>query len=213
MPRSGWTMNFGSGKLFRERWLNVDINPFWQPDIVADLARPFPATVETVFSTSRFGNICLPPGCAERIVAHDLLEHLPQLDVFYANCLSLLQEGGVLDVVVPYDLSYGAWQDPSHMRAFNEHSWLYVTDWHWYLGWTEARFALERLDWRYSELGQSLLEQGLSEETVRRTPRAVDAMAVLLRKRRLSAREQQRTAERLAKYQHRPAGFIPAEPR
>jgi len=42
------------------------------------------------------------------------------------NCLKLLRVGGVFKILVPYDLSYGAWQDPTHIRAFNERSWLYT---------------------------------------------------------------------------------------
>ncbi|AGW13179.1 methyltransferase domain-containing protein [Megalodesulfovibrio gigas] len=207
----GWTLNCGSGKSFKPDCLNVDINPFWQPDIVADLARPFPPTPETVYSSSRFGAVRLAPGCAARIIAHDLLEHLPQVTTFYETCLRLLAEGGLLDVVVPYDLAHGAWQDPTHVRAFNENSWLYVTDWHWYLGWTEARFELVSLEYRYSQLGQRLLDKGKDAEMIRRRPRAVDAMAVLLRKRSLTDKERGKVATRWAKYLDRPADFTPSQ--
>jgi hypothetical protein len=51
---------------------------------------------------------------------------LPQL---MGNFLNLLVEEGELEIVVPYDLSLGAWQDPTHVRAFNENSWRYYCDW------------------------------------------------------------------------------------
>lgn len=35
-----------------------------------------------------------------------------------------------------------AWQDPTHVRALNENSWTYYTDWFWYLGWYEHRFEI-----------------------------------------------------------------------
>ncbi|MCA1944216.1 MAG: hypothetical protein LDL30_02890 [Desulfovibrio sp.] len=207
----GWILNCGSGKSFKADCLNVDINPLWQPDIVADLARPFPPAPDTTYHTSRFGPVCLAPGSAAKILAHDLLEHLPALTVFYETCLQLLREGGVLDVVVPYDLSCGAWQDPTHVRAFNENSWLYITDWHWYLGWTQARFDLVSLEYRYSGLGQKMLDKGKDAELVRRRPRAVDAMAVVLRKRALTDKERDKAAARQARYLCRPAHFTPAQ--
>ena len=39
-----------------------------------------------------------------------------------------------------------AWQDPTHVRALNRNSWLYYTDWFWYLGWLEHRFVLSRYE-------------------------------------------------------------------
>jgi hypothetical protein len=91
-------------------------------------------------------------------------------------------------VGVPYDMSYGAWQDPTHVRAFNERSWLYYTDWHWYLGWTEARFDLQSLEMVLSPLGQRLA-QSMPAEDVHRQPRAVDSMKAVLVKRRLTEEE------------------------
>lgn len=89
---------------------------------------------------------------------------------------------------VPYDLSYGAWQDPTHVRAFNERSWLYYTDWHWYLGWVEARFAVESIEMVLSPLGRQL-QASLPPEQLYRQPRAVDSMKVVLVKQRLTAEE------------------------
>lgn len=208
---TGWTLNCGSGKLFKDSCVNIDINPLWQPDVLADLTQPFPPGPGHVYRTARFGDVTFEPGSVSRIIAHDLLEHLPQLPVFYASCLHLLQEGGTLDIVTPYDLSLGAWQDPTHVRAFNENSWLYLTDWYWYLGWTAARFELESLAYRYSPLGESLLATGEEAASVRRKPRAVDAMEVLLRKRSCSAKEREKAEARLARYGVRPPGFHMAE--
>ncbi|MBV5336502.1 MAG: hypothetical protein J0653_00360, partial [Deltaproteobacteria bacterium] len=69
------------------------------------------------------------------------------------NSLDLLSCGGEMWITVPYDLSYGAWQDPTHVRAFNERSWLYYSDWFWYLGWDDARFDIIDQKFIYSPLG------------------------------------------------------------
>jgi hypothetical protein len=91
-----------------------------------------------------------------------------------------------LHVTVPYDLSYGAWQDPTHVHAFNERSWLYYCEWYWYLGWSESRFDLISQKFVRSPAGNALAEKGMLEEEIRRTPRAIDEMQVVLRKRRLN---------------------------
>jgi hypothetical protein len=86
-------------------------------------------------------------------------------------------------------LSYGAWQDPTHVRGFNERSWLYYTEWHWYMGWTEARFDLQSLELEMSPLGAQMRVAGKPDEEIFRTPRAVDVLNVRLRKRYLQESE------------------------
>jgi len=94
-------------------------------------------------------------------------------------------------ISVPYDLSYGAWQDPTHVRAFNEKSWLYYTDWYWYLGWTDSRFVLEDLQFSPSEVYHSLISTVFTREEAIRFPRAIDSMQVVLKKVLLSDSERQ----------------------
>jgi len=116
-------------------------------------------------------------------MVNDVLEHVPDLPAAMTNCLRLLKIGGELLVKVPYDLSYGAWQDPTHVRAFNERSFLYYTDWFWYLGWIDYRFDVAEMKYGYSPLGRELGERGTPREEILRTPRAVDELQVRLRKR------------------------------
>jgi hypothetical protein len=95
------------------------------------------------------------------------------------NCRDLLEMGGEMHIHVPYDLSHGAWQDPTHVRAFNEKSWVYYCEWAWYLGWKGSRFELTHLEMRLSEYGASL---ELPQDEIMRLPRAVDSMYVILKK-------------------------------
>jgi SAM-dependent methyltransferase len=180
-------INLGSGKQFLPECLNIDINPHWSPDILCDLGKP--DTIGKTYDTDRFGVIDLKAGDFDLIIAFDVLEHIPDLPPLMTNCLSLLKDGGEFDIKVPYELSFGAWQDPTHVRAFNERSWVYYTDWHWYLGWTESRFDLVNLEMEPSPLGNELLGQGHPMDVVSRVPRAIDAMRVLMRKRALSRDE------------------------
>ncbi|MFC1725470.1 hypothetical protein ACFL4T_07565 [candidate division KSB1 bacterium] len=173
-------LNIGSGKDFKEDFLNLDIDPSWSPDIVLDISKPLPEEVS--FDTERFGKIEIVKNSFEMIIAYDVLEHIPNLSDAVKNCLDLLNMDGILEFFVPYDLSYGAWQDPGHVRAFNERSWLYFTDWFWYLGWKEARFKLEKLDYYFSDLGKELRKKDISVSEIACTPRAVDSLFGVLKK-------------------------------
>jgi SAM-dependent methyltransferase len=83
----------------------------------------------------------------EEIVASNVLEHVADLPALMSNLLELLREGGRLQVEVPYEGALTAWQDPTHVRAMNENSWVYYTGWFWYLGWFEHRFELTEFGW------------------------------------------------------------------
>lgn len=173
-------VNLGSGKNYLVGYINIDINPMWKPDWRGDISK-----LETLSSTF-FGKI-------EEIIAHDILEHIPDLVNAMQNCLNMLVEGGTMDISVPYYLSLGAWQDPTHVRAFNENSWLYYTDWFWYLGWNTHRFEMIDMQFLLSEYGKSLHPSKNLEELLV-LPKAVDAMRVILKKIPLTS-EEMKTAE------------------
>lgn len=130
---------------------------------------------------TRLGRFAVEKGMVTEIIANDVLEHIPDLVSAMTNCRDLLKRGGEMHIHVPYDLSLGAWQDPTHVRAFNENSFLYYTDWHWYLNW-EEKFTCTQMGFELSDLGHEMQEQKVPTETVIRTPRAVDALQVILRK-------------------------------
>jgi Methyltransferase domain len=188
------TLQLGSGKDFRPDCLNVDINPAWGPDAVFDVSSP--TLIGSSLQTVRFGALTLTENSFDGAIANDVLEHIGDLTTAMTNVLRLLKPGGIFNISVPYDMGLGAWQDPTHVRAFNERSWLYYTDWHWYLGWIEARFDLLNLDVEMSPLGSELQRAGKTMEEIMRVPRAIDAMRVRLRKRYLQESERQEAARR-----------------
>jgi len=185
-------LNIGSGKNFKEDFLNLDINVYWGPDIVYDLNNPLPQAKSQKFKTKRFGLIEIKENIFEKIIAYDVLEHIQNLTVCMKSCLSLLKIDGIFEISVPYDLSLGAWQDPTHVRAFNENSWLYYTDWFWYMGWAEARFVIDKLNLKLSKFGNQLKESGKDIKEIMRTARAVDSMFVQLKKVPLNEADQKR---------------------
>jgi len=133
-------INLGSGKSYVPGYLNIDILERLHPDLCLDLGAPieFPMVVESEV----YGRIELAHDSFELIYADNVLEHVQDLPSLMTNCLNLLVEGGLFVAIVPLEGSKGAWQDPTHVRAMNENSWLYYTDWFWYLGWFACRFRV-----------------------------------------------------------------------
>ncbi|MEZ5966068.1 MAG: hypothetical protein R3F56_19690 [Planctomycetota bacterium] len=178
-------LHVGSGKQFHPDWLNLDVDPRWGPDVVFDLNRPLPRG-ELAVHTKRFGPVLLGPETFAEIVAQDVLEHIRDLTTAMTTLLGWLRDGGVFKIAVPYDLSLGAWSDPTHLRAFNERSFEYYTNWAWYLGWRTHHFRLLRMDFVTNEYGQKLVAEGKTLAEVARTPRAVDQLYVELVKQPMS---------------------------
>jgi SAM-dependent methyltransferase len=191
LPR---TLHLGSGKDFKPEHFNVDINGAWGPDAVLDIAAS--DTVGARVETERFGAATIEEGYFDGVIANDVLEHIPDLTAAMTNCLRLLRPGGCFYISVPYDLSLGAWQDPTHVRAFNENSWLYYTDWHWYLGWVDMRFDTVSIEFQPSPFGAELLKAGTPNDAVIRTPRAIENMRVVMRKRYLQESERREAKAR-----------------
>jgi hypothetical protein len=186
-PRPPSDAAVGSGKLYDPNMFNIDNDKRWHPDIVADIADRELFARE--YPSRRFGMLRLQRGWFDSITATHVLQHIPDLVSAMTNCLALLCEGGLLRVTVPYDLSYGAWQDPTHVHAFNERSWLYYCEWYWHVGWTESRFDLIEQSFHNSPWGDTLAARGCAADEILRSPRAVDEMRVVLRKRRLTEDE------------------------
>ena len=142
-------VNLGSGKDYKAGWLNIDILARAEPDLVLDLGQPVSWPVAQ--PSCRGGRVHLEPGQLELVYANNVLEHVPDLPTLMGNVLTLLKEGGVFQIEVPYEKALSAWQDPTHLRALNENSWLYYTDWFWYLGWFEHRFEIAEFGWLDSQ--------------------------------------------------------------
>ena len=175
MQQTGLILNLGSGKDRRDDCVNADIRADVGADWVVDICK---LSLGEVIQ-SPVGLVTIKPFCFSKIIANDVLEHLPDLVAGMTNCRDLLVDGGEMHIHVPYDLSYGAWQDPTHLRAFNEKSWVYYCGWAYYLGWKDSKFDMTHLEYRLSKYGASLK---LPQDELLRLPRAVDSMYVVLKK-------------------------------
>ena len=131
-------INLGSGKDYQPGWLNLDVEGRTQPDLLLDLAQPLALPLAAESPTA--GPLLIEEGSIDVINANNVLEHVPNLVGMMGNALRLLSLGGEFRIEVPYEHAASAWQDPTHVRALNENSWIYYTEWFWYLGWYEHRF-------------------------------------------------------------------------
>lgn len=138
-------INLRSGKDYRPGWLNLDVDPSVQPDLVLDLSKDVELPMRS--HSDLAGDIEIRPGSVAEVFADNVLEHVPDLPKLMTNLLALLRLEGRLVVHVPCEGAPTAWQDPTHVRAFNENSWLYYTDWFWYLNWFDHRFRVASLEW------------------------------------------------------------------
>jgi SAM-dependent methyltransferase len=133
-------INLGSGKDYHAGWLNLDLLERALPDLLLDLAQPLALPYQA--HSALAGPVCLEEGSVDVIDANNVLEHVGDLPALMGNCLKLLTTGGEFRIEVPYEHAPTAWQDPTHVRAMNENSWIYYTDWFWYLGWFDHRFEV-----------------------------------------------------------------------
>jgi hypothetical protein len=171
------TLHLGSGRHFMPEFFNADILERVNPDWLCDITNiKWGETVET----KRFGPVKIEKGMFKRIVTHDCLEHIPDLVQAMTNCRDLLCKGGTMEIGVPYWLSLGADQDPTHVRRFNEMSFIYYADWAWYLGWPDSdRFEVLSIQFKKSAFGETLKGDMAS---ILRTPTAVDKIYCTMRR-------------------------------
>jgi SAM-dependent methyltransferase len=190
------TLQLGGGGHQRPECFSIDVDPASRPDAVCDICSP--ALVGTRLDTRRFGTITLAAESFDLVIASHVLEHLRDQSTAMTNLLRLLKPGGVCEIVVPYDPGCGAEQDATRGQAFNERSWLCYTDWHWRLGWLEARFDLVSLRLQASAFGGELQRASRSAEEIVRAPGAIEALYVRLRKRYLQESERREALRRQA---------------
>ena len=103
-------LNLGSGNDYIDGWINVDLDPRMNPDIVCNL-------------DAKNLQIPIKDNTHDLVWCSHIMEHIWYLPQLKNEILRILQPGGVLIVVVPHYLSIDAWGDDTHVRAFSKHSW------------------------------------------------------------------------------------------
>lgn len=122
MPKKHRTikLDIACGKNKKPGFTGVDI---WEgADIVADLEKfPWPFDDNSI----------------DEIFCSHYIEHTPDLISFANELHRILKVGGNAEIIAPYYSSIRAWQDPTHLRAISENTFLYFNK-----GWR----VINRLD-------------------------------------------------------------------
>ena len=92
------------------KWLGVDIIKLPNVDIVHDLeVYPWPIKDKSV----------------DEIFCSHYIEHTKDLMKFMNECHRILKDTGKMAIIAPYYNSVRAWQDPTHVRAISEFTFMY----------------------------------------------------------------------------------------
>lgn len=96
-------LNLGCGDDYREGWVNADIRPEVEPDIVLSADSPV-----LPFASNTF----------ESVLLDNVLEHSTNLLSLLRELHRVTQTGAILVFRGPHWNSAGAWTDPTHTRPF-----------------------------------------------------------------------------------------------
>lgn len=110
--KTGIMLDIGSGHNKQKGFVGMDKRKLSETDIVHDLEKfPYP----------------LEDGCCLTIVASHIIEHIkPWLMIDLMNELWRISKvGAQLAIAMPYGVSHGFVQDPTHCNACNETTWQY----------------------------------------------------------------------------------------
>ena len=121
-------LNLGCGKKIKEDYINLDIKALPGVDVVHDLNKfPYP------FDDDRF----------EYILCDNILEHLDNLIGVTEELWRISKKNGIIEVIVPYFSSLGAFQDPTHKHFFTLRTFDYFTENFEYNFYTSVRLKIE----------------------------------------------------------------------
>ena len=131
--------------------------------------------------------------CFDKIIAVDFFQRVPDLQQALTNCLTLLDDGGLLEFSVPLDLSYDALAHVEDKRLFNEHTFGKILDNWWQYGWLTHRLEIISVSFGMQSsnaYGFDFMAKNNNDwSQAMRVPRVVDIQQLMLRKRELTADE------------------------
>ncbi len=104
-------LNIACGQIRQEGFIGVDKVKTDATDIVHDLD-----IVPWSF---------IPDNCVDEITCSHYIEHVQHQIPFMDELCRIMKQGAKATIVAPYYTSMRAWQDPTHVRAICEASFLY----------------------------------------------------------------------------------------
>jgi SAM-dependent methyltransferase len=143
------TLVLGCGLKKPEGSIGIDTNPETAADILYDLNRtPYP------LKANQF----------ERILCHDILEHLDNIIPVMQEIHRIGTPGALVDIKTPHFSSILSWNDPTHKHHFSRTSFDYFTNgperWRTQF-YTKEKFASLKQEITFTSAPPSLLGKGL----------------------------------------------------
>lgn len=181
-------MHIGAGLTWHFNRVNIDARADFAPDLCLDLSQPLP---DAAIDSWRFGRDVVPRNYFSKITANYYFQRVDNLKQALTNCLELLEDGGVLDITIPLNLSLQAWTHIDDQRCFTEKSLEnIINDWA-SLGWATHRFEIAHIGYGCNNAnGMSILQKnGNNWDEALNHPRAIDTQNLILRKRPLTTDE------------------------
>lgn len=102
-------LNLGSGRGRLNGYINIDISPEFNPDMIHDLEKGIP----------------FPDNSVDVIFAHHFLEHILDTIFIMNEIWRVCKNNAIVDIEVPHQDSLMAFADPTHKHIFNEESFKY----------------------------------------------------------------------------------------
>jgi len=106
--KEGIKLNLGCGIAKMDGFVNLDKVDVGQ-EILWDLEEGIP----------------LPDDSVVEVYAKQTLEHIHNIILVMNEIWRVCKDGVMVYITVPHSETPQAWQDPTHVRAFNEYSWGY----------------------------------------------------------------------------------------
>lgn len=124
-------LNLGCGKDVRrgeDNWINLDYHGLPGVDVVADVRKKLP------FEDSQFDYVL-----CSHIVEHVTFQEKMPLIV---ELWRITKPGGRIEIMCPNYIDRNAWIDPTHMSAWEIHTFDYFVPGHWANYYAKCRFKI-----------------------------------------------------------------------
>jgi len=106
-------LHIGSGRKYREGYINIDIDNFFKVDIVRDITKGLPFDDSSV----------------DEIFTEHCLEHISPDDIHFVfrEMHRVCKPGAKIEIIVP--IGDGLTNFPEHKSPWNAKSWIFFTSW------------------------------------------------------------------------------------
>lgn len=176
-----------SCKNWRFDQCNLDDTDDFVPDLPIKIDAPL--NFDATLNSWRFGLCRLSKGMFTHIHANTAFKRYKNFKLALSNCLSLLEDGGMLYVNAELALAAMAWSGIEARRAFHEESWGRIID-NW-LAYTvdSSRFQICQADYEACESFSKAWIHQHGWGAAFKEPRVVGAQTLILKKRALNEQE------------------------